>query len=154
MVIDKFSEIDPGDPNEYIKELDYSSLPEAYGKQETKKFYSFLPKKDYRSLKLIFPFPSQILTYKKKSNHYLSHLLGHEGPGSIYQHLASKGWITSLGAGESSSSSLFFLFSIDLDLSPEGEQHIDKIMEIIFNYINIVKNDIQEWIYDEVSSND
>jgi insulysin len=55
--------------------------------------------KDLRILQLIWPLPEELTHFKKKPIHYLSHLLGHEGPGSVLSLLKKKGWANALVAG-------------------------------------------------------
>jgi insulysin len=39
--------------------------------------------------------------YESHPSRYLSHLIGHEGPGSILALIKAKGWANGLGAGGS-----------------------------------------------------
>lgn len=63
---------------------------------------------------------------------YLSHLIGHEGKGSILSELKSKGWCNSLLAGHSTAARGFGFFDIMVDLTKEGFENIDAIITIIF----------------------
>lgn len=51
---------------------------------------------------------------------YLSHLIGHEGHGSLLSYLKRRGWANSLSAGCRMNTVGFDFFSIETDLSPEG----------------------------------
>lgn len=57
------------------------------------------PVMDSRELNLVFPFIDEELLYESQPSRYLSHLIGHEGPGSIMAYVKSKGWANSLSAG-------------------------------------------------------
>lgn len=41
---------------------------------------------------MTFPIPDLQKYYKSNPGHYLGHLIGHEGPGSLLSELKSKGW--------------------------------------------------------------
>lgn len=57
------------------------------------------PVMDSRELNLNFPFIDEEKLYGSQPSRYLSHLIGHEGPGSIMAYVKSKGWANSLSAG-------------------------------------------------------
>lgn len=52
--------------------------------------------------------------------HYIGHLLGHEGPGSLLSALKGKGWCNTLCAGGKSGASGFSFITMDLDVTVEG----------------------------------
>lgn len=53
---------------------------------------SIVPVKDTRSMTISFQTPDLEAYYKSSPEHYLSHLIGHEGKGSVLSYLKSKGW--------------------------------------------------------------
>lgn len=57
------------------------------------------PVMDSRELNLIFPFLDEENLYETQPSRYISHLIGHEGPGSIMSLIKTKGWANSLSAG-------------------------------------------------------
>jgi len=57
------------------------------------------PVMDSRELNLSFPFIDEELLFESQPSRYISHLIGHEGPGSIMSYIKSKGWANSLSAG-------------------------------------------------------
>jgi insulysin len=57
------------------------------------------PVMDSRELNLFFPFLDEETMYESQPSRYISHLIGHEGPGSIMSYIKSKGWANSLSAG-------------------------------------------------------
>lgn len=63
--------------------------------------YSAKPVMDSRELVLSFPFLDEHLLFESQPSRYLSHLIGHEGPGSIMAYIKGKGWVNSLSAGSS-----------------------------------------------------
>lgn len=68
--------------------------------------------------------------------HYLSHLIGHEGPGSLLSALRSRGWCNSLVGGVRTGSKGFSFFGINVDLTEDGIEHIDDIVQLVFQ-VNI-----------------
>ena len=59
------------------------------------------PVMDSRQLDLSFPFVDEELLFESQPSRYISHLIGHEGPGSIMSYIKSKGWANGLSAGTS-----------------------------------------------------
>lgn len=53
--------------------------------------YKVVPIKDIRNLYVTFPIPDLQKYYKSNPGHYLGHLIGHEGPGSLLSELKAKG---------------------------------------------------------------
>lgn len=50
-----------------------------------------VPVKDIRKLHVTFPIPDLQKYYRSKPGQYLAHLIGYEGPGSLFAVLKSKG---------------------------------------------------------------
>lgn len=57
------------------------------------------PVMDSRELGLCFPFPDEDELFESLPSRYISHLIGHEGPGSIMSYIKGKGWANGLTAG-------------------------------------------------------
>jgi len=124
-----------------------------FGPTELSKQLSVVPVRDgIRSLDLQFPMREIDSLYLCKPTRYLSHLIGHEGKGSILALLKDKGWANELSSGESRSCSDWSAFSISIELTAEGLQNVSKVVEIVFSYIHLIQSDnygIQEWIHNE-----
>jgi insulysin len=56
------------------------------------------PVMDFRQLNLSFPFIDEELLFESQPSRYISHLIGHEGPGSIMSYIKSKDWANGLSA--------------------------------------------------------
>jgi insulysin len=65
------------------------------------------PIKETKMLKLTFPVPDMQKHYKSQPFQYASHLIGHEGRGSVLSYLKLKGWAQGLSAGASGGSDGF-----------------------------------------------
>src|SRR3569833_611341 len=57
------------------------------------------PVMDTRELELSFPIFDESDMFETRPSGYISHLIGHEGPGSIMSYIKSKGWANALTAG-------------------------------------------------------
>jgi len=107
--------------------------------------------KEMKKLKIYFPIPDTEEYYKEKPFHYISHLIGHEGKGSLLSLLKKKAWVNSLSAGPSQGGKGFAFFMIDLDLTEDGMKKVNEILGMVFQYINLLKQQPpKEWVFKEM----
>ena len=99
------------------------------------KLIRMVPIKDLRLLRLLFPIPPQRGQYRKDPGHYVAHLLGHEGKGSVLSVLKERNLATQLSAGVTLSQPDFSFFSVKVSLSELGEERWTEVAGIIFQYI-------------------
>ena len=106
------------------------------------------------SLDLKFPMPSILTMYKSKPTRYLSHLIGHEGKGSLLSCLKSHNYAQELYSDDQSvSCSNFSIFTIHVELTDAGLEQIDNVVDIIFAFIDLLRQKKpQEWIQDELKT--
>ncbi len=97
------------------------------------------PVKNDHQLIVSFALPSIDQYYREKPESLLSYLIGHEGPNSILSLLKSKHWALGLTAGAGINGYNFKDFNISIRLTESGEQHIDDIIDIIFAYLALLK---------------
>lgn len=76
--------------------------------------------KKTRTLDITFPFPDQSVYYESQPAQYISHLTGHEGPGSVLSFLKKKNWATYLSSGMCFGGIGFGFFHISVDLTEQG----------------------------------
>ncbi|GAA5953870.1 hypothetical protein JCM3765_000674 [Sporobolomyces pararoseus] len=108
--------------------------------------------RDTRSLEFTFPFPDESKWYSTKPGGFLSHLIGHEGKGSILSLLKEKGWANGMSAGAGNGANGFEFFKINVDLTREGLENYEEIAEIVFGYIKLLsENTPSESSFREVS---
>lgn len=108
------------------------------------------PVLESRTLELSFLYRDEEEFYESHPSRYLSHLIGHEGPGSILAHIKTKGWANGLGAGGSSLCPGSGVFNISVKLTEDGLKHYKEIVKIIFQYIAMVREQPpQKWVVDE-----
>ncbi|GAB6025052.1 hypothetical protein CHUAL_010157 [Chamberlinius hualienensis] len=121
-----------------------------YGPEQLKKIVYVVPIKDIRKLSLTFPIPYLHPYYKTSPGHYLGHLIGHEGPGSLLSELKARGWANVLVGGQKDGARGFGFFVINCDLTEDGIEHIDDIITLMFEYIWMLKQEkSQQWVFDE-----
>jgi secreted Zn-dependent insulinase-like peptidase len=111
-----------------------------------------IPLKDRRLMRLTFPIPPLNPHYRAKPVDQIANLLGHEGKGSLFSLLKSKGWADKLSAGPRMNHLHGATFDVSIELTEAGLQHIDDIGSHVFQYIRLIRqHGITRWIFDEQS---
>lgn len=106
------------------------------------------PVKAARRLILSFPLPSIDADYQHKTASYIAHIIGYEGPDSLFSALRQRDWVNNLSAGGGMSGSNFKDFNINLQLTAQGLEHIDEIVRWVFAYIRLIEDQgIEDWRY-------
>ncbi|MBT4491769.1 MAG: hypothetical protein HOC70_00885, partial [Gammaproteobacteria bacterium] len=106
--------------------------------------------KDSFGVTYTFPIPPIGDLYRKKPMQYLANLIGHEGEGSLHKLLSDRGWINSLGAGESEVDDNHAMMAVSIELTEIGAVHIPEVSAYLFAYLEMLRGrDIEQWIYDE-----
>ncbi|KAI0396882.1 peptidase M16 inactive domain-containing protein [Xylariaceae sp. FL0594] len=110
------------------------------------------PVMDTREVSISVPFLDEEKLFESHPSRYISHLIGHEGPGSILAYIKSKGWATSLSAGAYSiCPGTPGLFECHVRLTKEGLKNYKEVVKIIFQYISLLRQTPpQEWIFEEM----
>jgi insulysin len=111
------------------------------------------PVMESRSLNIRFPFLDEDALYMTQPSRFISHLVGHEGPGSILSYLKDKGLASSLSAGGYSICPGAGSFEIDISLTPAGLEKYHEVVKIVFQYIAMMReNPPLEWMHDETKN--
>lgn len=111
------------------------------------------PVMESRSLELTFPWQDEEELYETQPSRYISHLIGHEGPGSILAYLKDKSLANDLSSGAHTLCPGSAFFEIRVGLTPEGLKKYDEVVKVIFQYIGMVKdNPPVEWMHEEVKN--
>ena len=137
--------------NQTLPQLRWDGLPmldrEELGTQIFAK-----PVMDQRMLDIYFTYPDEEDLYESQPGRYLSHLIGHEGPGSILAYLKAKGWANGLSSGAAPVCPGSAFFSIDVRLTEDGLKNYREVVKVIFQYIAMTKEQPpHQWIVDEMS---
>lgn len=110
------------------------------------------PAMDIKSLNFAWVLPYQGPFWKSKPAKYASHLLGHEGTGSLTAILKQRGLIS--GCNTSNGAWLegaFSLFNVSFDLTDKGLDAVQEIGTCVFAYIALLqKTGVQPWIWNEM----
>ncbi|KAL2651160.1 hypothetical protein R1flu_019288 [Riccia fluitans] len=124
---------------------------------EKGKFYRVESVKDQHLLSLIWPLPCLESAYLKKPQDYISHLVGHEGAGSLLSLLKDKGWATALSAGVGEGgyerSTVGYMFNVNIYLTVVGLDKVEDVVGLLYQYIKMLRNvGPQEWVFKELQS--
>ncbi|EGC46859.1 a-pheromone processing metallopeptidase Ste23 [Histoplasma capsulatum var. duboisii H88] len=111
------------------------------------------PVMDTRSLDIFFTYQDEENLYDSKPARYISHLIGHEGPGSILAHIKAKGWAYGLSAGPIPICPGSAFFTISIRLTEDGISNYQEVIKTVFQYISILKSRVpEEWIFEEMKT--
>jgi hypothetical protein len=103
--------------------------------------------KDVHEIGVTFALPCLHEHYATKADQYLSHLIGHEGPGSLMSALKARGWATDLVAGVEEDgydcNSFVYLFGVTMTLTEAGlaagPGYGLAPVALLFQYINMMR---------------
>jgi insulysin len=109
------------------------------------------PVMDSRELNLYFPYIDEEFMFASQPSRYISHLIGHEGPGSIMSYIKAKGWANGLSAGAYPiCPGTPGVFDVQVRLTEEGLKNYPEIVKIFFQYVSLLREtEPQEWIFEE-----
>ncbi|CAM8944316.1 unnamed protein product [Rhodiola kirilowii] len=112
-----------------------------------------IPIKEGHKLRIVWPVTPSIHHYKEGPSRYLGHLIGHEGDGSLFHVLKTLGWASSLSASESEWSLDYSFFTVLIELTDAGHEHVQDIIALLFKYISLLQHSgVCKWIFDELSA--
>eukprot|EP01018_Ginkgo_biloba_P000447 Gb_03820 [translate_table: standard] len=111
--------------------------------------------KDLHVLKVTWSLPCLDKEYLKKPEDYLSHLIGHEGGGSLLSLLKVRGWATALSAGVGDGGldrcSAGYMFVVSIDLTDSGLGKVLEVIEFLYQYVKLLREAApQEWVFKEL----
>lgn len=113
--------------------------------------FKFVPIKDKDMLTLCWVLPLTQKEFKTRPMQYWSHIIGHEGENSLLSYLIAEGLALELSSSEDHDLWAFTTFYVDITLTRQGLENVNKVIEAVFTYINILKQrGIQDYIFDEV----
>ncbi|XP_031561140.1 nardilysin-like [Actinia tenebrosa] len=144
-------------PNNLLPKPTFQEFPPPFEDSFFTKLYKVLPVKDINQLEITWVLPCQQEHYRIKPMHYVSWLLGHEGPGSVLSFLIKRSWAVSLMCGNGETgiehNTNMALFPCLVNLTDEGMKHIFEIITIIFQYLEMLRQiGPQQRIYDEIQT--
>ncbi|KDQ10557.1 hypothetical protein BOTBODRAFT_36079 [Botryobasidium botryosum FD-172 SS1] len=110
---------------------------------------------DFHAIDIRWVVPWSTPHYHTKPANYLSHFLGHEGPGSVHSYLKRKGWILNLSSGGYSADrdSNFEFFRVLMTMTKEGWKHHEEVVESVYAYLNLLRSGpLPEWSQNEIKA--
>jgi len=144
LVIKSFKDV----PNKKLAETKYPADP--YGEAKRKTICYVVPVKEHRHLTINWVTPDHKKLYYCNPESYLSHLIGHEGDGSLLSYLKKLGLANELVSGGKNSAPGFNFFTVDLELTIEGLNQWENVLYIVYQYIAMLRKEgPKEWIFDE-----
>ena len=124
--------------------------------------YRIVPVKDKHTLNITWQIPPQWSNWKSKPVDYISHLLGHEGKGSLLSALKAKSYVNGcyagVGSGGYENASSHALFCMTFTLSENGVSHWVEIVHYVYIYIGMIRyycnsdDGLPMWIYEELKA--
>ncbi|KAF6262496.1 Metalloenzyme, LuxS/M16 peptidase-like protein [Scenedesmus sp. NREL 46B-D3] len=102
-----------------------------------------LPQRELRELQLCWYIPAGAVTHSScKPWQWASHLLGHEGPGSLAHLLKAQGLVQSLDAGmgeEVRQGRGWMFWRLTLSLTQAGEEAVDHVVATVYRAIQVLQ---------------
>ena len=109
------------------------------------------PVMDTRLLDIYFPYQDEENLYETQPSRYISHLIGHEGPGSILAYIKAKGWANGLSSGAMPICPGSAFFTVSIRLTEDGLREYKEVVKAVFQYISLLKDTPpQQWIVEEL----
>lgn len=111
-----------------------------------------VPVSPIHAVELQFPMREILSVYGSKPTRYLSHLVGHEGGGSLLSLLKSRHYATELYADDGSRSCVAWsIFTLRMELTDAGLANVNEVVAMVFAYFDLLRTrGPQEWIHTEV----
>lgn len=124
--------------------------PDPYSETKRKTICYVVPVKEHRHLTINWVIPDHRELYYCSPEAYLSHLIGHEGDGSLLSYLKQLGLAIELVSGEKNSAPGFNFFTVDLELTIEGLNQWERVVYIVYQYLAMLRKEgPREWIFEE-----
>ena len=106
--------------------------------------------KDVRALKLEFPTIRLKDHLDSKPASIVAYIIGYEGEGSLLSQLKAEGLALGLSAGGGFSHPAINSFNISISLTPQGVKHYQRVLDLVFAYIDMLrKHGIEKYTFEE-----
>ncbi|KAF9495865.1 hypothetical protein BDN71DRAFT_1447054 [Pleurotus eryngii] len=107
----------------------------------------------FHAVEISFPLEYQPPFWRHKPANFLSHFVGHEGPGSLFSYLKNKGWVTSLSSGPQNLARGFAMFKVTIHLTDEGFKQNRDVTLATFKYLSLLRSsEFPAWHQREVAT--
>ena len=110
------------------------------------------PIREIRTISLSFAVPSLRPHYRSHPLTLTSHLLGHEGRGSLLSALKERGWAEGLSAGPGLGHRDFATFGVTIQATEAGIARVGDVVASVFAYLELIREaGIEPRYYDELA---
>ncbi|XP_022766677.1 insulin-degrading enzyme-like 1, peroxisomal isoform X2 [Durio zibethinus] len=112
-----------------------------------------VPIKEGHKLRIEWPITPSRHHYKEAPCKYLGHVIRHKGEGSVYHILKTLGWAMQLFAHENEITSELSFFTVTVDLTEDGHEHMQDVVGLLFKYIKFLRESgICKRVFEELSA--
>ena len=140
-------------PSKNLAKISYSKAPLAFLPDQLCKVFKIKTNQKSRKLIIKFVLPSYYKEFRSKPLSIISHLVGHEGEGSLLSCLMSKGLVLELVAYKYNYNDYFTVFPIICTLTEKGQKNYLQILDIVFSYLALLKRSkVPKYVFDEVQT--
>ncbi|KAE9393647.1 hypothetical protein BT96DRAFT_959011 [Gymnopus androsaceus JB14] len=94
----------------------------------------------FHSIEVSLPIEYQAPHWRHKPGNFIGHLIGHEGPGSLYSYLKNRGWVTGLSSGPQPLGRGFDIFRISIQLTKDGFKNYRAVILATFKYLSLLRS--------------
>ena len=110
------------------------------------------PIRELRTISLSFAIPPLRPHYREHPLALVSHLLGHEGRGSLLSALKARGWAEGLSAGPGMGHPDFATFGVTIRATESGIAHAAEVVASVFAYLDLIREEgIEPRHYEEIA---
>ncbi|KAL7538426.1 hypothetical protein ACHAXR_012769 [Thalassiosira sp. AJA248-18] len=133
-----------GEDKDFVFQTEHSTYAPniAFGAEQLGLLREVIPLVESRTLKIFSSVPPMDDPVLRESRPFrvLSHLVGHESPGSLHHLLMEEGWINSLASGTGISTSDFCLSNIAITLTPKGMKEREQVLAKTWQWFALIKD--------------
>ncbi|KIP12311.1 hypothetical protein PHLGIDRAFT_21111 [Phlebiopsis gigantea 11061_1 CR5-6] len=123
-----------------------------FGKDESGTLVSTQTIMSFHAIEISFPLAYQAPLWRRQPANFVSHFVGHEGPGSLYSYLKHKGWATALSCGPQPLARGFAMFRVTVQLTKEGFDQYKNVILAVFKYLSMMRSSpLPEWYQHEIA---
>ncbi|XP_059179179.1 nardilysin-like [Physella acuta] len=138
-------------PNNEIPRPKFIKPP--FQEKKLNKLVKVIPIEDVHKMEIIWALPPLMEHYRARVIEYLSLVIGHEGKGSILSYLQKRHLALEIAGGNDMTgythNSTWSAFILTIKLTEHGFLNYEEVLEVIFQYINILKVTLPAHVFEE-----
>lgn len=130
------------------------SKEKLFSEQQEGSIIAIKPFKDLRSLSIEWELsPEYVQNFDNRSHDLLGYILGSRHASSLYTQLKNEGLIEDISSGMMRAGKETALFSISFDLTPQGAEQFEVVIERCFQTLNSLKaSGVPPYIFNEMKT--